>query len=87
MSDKKNNFRDAVLTVVRNIKRGKVLTYGEVARIAGRPGAGRAVGNVLSRNFNQDIPCHRVVRSDGSSGGYNRGAANKVRLLKKEGAL
>lgn len=79
------SFRDNVFSVVRTIPRGKVLTYGEVARRAGRPRAYRAVGNILRSNFDPAIPCHRVVRSDGTLGGYNRGAAQKKKRLRKEG--
>jgi O-6-methylguanine DNA methyltransferase len=78
-------FAERVLIAVRNIPRGKVLTYKEVAKLAGRSNAYRAVGNILKKNYNPNIPCHRVVRSDGKLGGYNRGANKKITLLKKEG--
>lgn len=77
-------FKEKVLKVVKGIKRGKVMTYKEVAIKAGNPKAYRAVGNVLSKNFNPQIPCHRVIRSDGKLGGYNRGIKNKEKLLKDE---
>ncbi len=77
-------FREKVLKTVRGIKRGEVLSCKEVARRAGRPGAYRAVGNILSRNFDPKILCHRVIRSDGKLGGYNRGREEKEGLLKKE---
>ena len=80
-------FFKSVYEVVRLIPRGNVLTYKEVASRAGRPGAYRAVGNILNSNYNTDIPCHRVVRSDGVPGGYNRGGKKKILLLKKEKAL
>lgn len=80
-------FREAVLAVVRRIPKGKVLTYTEVARRAGRPLAYRAVGNILHANYDPAIPCHRVVRSDGTLGGYNRGAKRKRILLTQEGAV
>ncbi len=83
----KSNFKEKVYGVVRKIKRGKTLTYKEVAKRAGRPKAFRAVGNILNQNYDPKIPCHRVVRSDGKIGGYNRGRNNKLRLLIKEGAL
>lgn len=63
------------------------MTYQEVARRAGRPRAFRAVGNILNKNYDPSIPCHRVVRSDGKLGGYNRGAENKQKILRKEGAI
>ena len=75
------------MEVVARIPKGKVLTYTEVAKKAGSPKAYRAVGNIISKNFNPKIPCHRVIRTDGGMGGYNRGIKNKIKLLKKEGAL
>jgi methylated-DNA-[protein]-cysteine S-methyltransferase len=69
------------------IPKGKILTYKEVARRAGSSDAFRAVGNILNKNYDSSIPCHRVVRSDGKTGGYNRGAETKIKLLKKEGAI
>lgn len=73
--------------VVEHIPKGKTLSYGEVADLAGSPSAYRAVGTILSKNFNPKIPCHRVIRSDGSLGDYNRGIAKKKALLQKEGAI
>lgn len=80
-------FKEKVHRVVKQIPKGKVLTYKEVARKAGRPKAYRAVGSILNKNYNPKIPCHRVVRSDGKIGGYNRGAKIKKKLLEKEGAI
>ncbi|MBX4211177.1 MAG: MGMT family protein [Candidatus Yanofskybacteria bacterium] len=81
-------FRDKVFAVVRKIPKGKTLTYVEVARLAGSPKAFRAVGNILTTNYDLAIPCHRVIRSDGGMGGYNRGGARqKQKLLRQEGAL
>ena len=77
-------FREKVFTVVRNIPKGKTLTYKEVARRAGNQNAARAVGAVLRTNFDPSIPCHRVIKSDGTLGGYNRGVQNKKRILDKE---
>lgn len=79
-------FRQKVLRVVAQIPRGKTLTYKEVARRAGCPNAYRVVGNILNKNHDPRIPCHRVIRSDGDPGGYNRGMFEKKRLLQKEGA-
>ncbi len=81
------SFSQKVLEVVRNIQKGEVMTYKQVAEKAGNPKASRAVGNILNKNYNPDIPCHRVVRSDGKTGGYNRGAARKIEILRKEGYL
>ncbi len=71
--------------MVRGIPAGKTMTYVEVANAAGSPRAYRAVGNILNKNYNPDIPCHRVVRSDGTPGGYNRGPERKLELLTAEG--
>ena len=79
------NFKNKVLKIISKIKKGKVLTYKEVARLSGQPLAYRAVGNILNKNYNKKIPCHRVIRSDGEIGGYNRGMKNKMILLTKEG--
>ncbi|MBU2613312.1 MGMT family protein [Patescibacteria group bacterium] len=80
-------FADRVREVVRNIPKGSTMTYAQVAAAAGRSKAYRAVGNILNRNFDPDIPCHRVIRSDGTPGGYNRGTTRKVEILRSEGAL
>lgn len=84
MNPMKMDFKENVFRVVANIPEGKTLTYKEVARQVGRPKAYRAVGNILNKNYDSDIPCHRVVRSDGSTGGYNRGVEKKVKILKQE---
>jgi O-6-methylguanine DNA methyltransferase len=81
----KENFRERVYKVVAGIPAGKTLTYKEVSGSAGSLRAYRAVGNILNKNYDPDIPCHRVVRSDGKPGGYNRGAEKKRELLEKEG--
>ena len=81
------SFRDKVHDVVKEIRKGEVLTYKEVAERAGSPRAFRAVGNILNKNYDKSIPCHRVVRSDGKSGGYNRGEKQKIAKLRREGAL
>ncbi len=81
---KHNKFADRVLLIVKNIPKGQVLTYAEVAKLAGSPKASRAVGNILNKNYNPEIPCHRVIRSDGKTGGYNRGADLKIKILQEE---
>jgi O-6-methylguanine DNA methyltransferase len=80
------SFQEKVLDVVRAIPKGKVLTYGEVAKKAGNEKASRAVGSIMAKNADKNVPCHRVVKSDGSIGTYNglRGAS-KSEILKKEG--
>jgi O-6-methylguanine DNA methyltransferase len=81
-------FTEKVYDIVKKIPKGKVLTYGEVAKKAGSAGAVRAVGTIMSKNFNSDIPCHRVIRSDGKIGNYNRGGAKvKERILREEGYI
>jgi len=81
------DFKEKVSGIVKKIPKGRVLTYKEVARRAGKPKAYRAVGNILNKNYDSKIPCHRVIRSDGKLGGYNRGYKTKFILLKKEHAL
>lgn len=82
-----SKFKEDVYAVVKKIPKGGTLTYGEVALLSGHPGAARAVGNILSQNFDNSIPCHRVIRADGKTGGYNRGEAVKKTLLKREKAV
>ena len=63
------------------------MTYAEVAQAAGSPRAFRAVGAVMKQNYDPAVPCHRVIRSDGTLGEYNRGGREaKKRLLESEGA-
>lgn len=78
-------FREKVFSIVSSIPKGEVLTYKEVAKRAGSPRAYRAVGNILNSNHNPNIPCHRVIRSNGSLGGYNRGEKIKKQKLAQEG--
>lgn len=82
--EKSNSFRERVLQVVRAIPKGETRTYKEVATQAGNSKASRAVGAILHTNYDPNIPCHRVVRSDGTLGGYNRGVEQKEALLAKE---
>lgn len=81
-------FAIRVRAVVSKIPKGKTLTYGEVAKKAGKPGAARAVGYIMMMNYDEKVPCHRVVRADGKIGDYNRGGAfRKMKLLQEEGAI
>ena len=82
----KSNFSSRVYSVVRRIPKGKTLTYKQVAKLVGRPIAYRAVSNILNKNYDPNIPCHRVIRSDGKTGGYNRGSKNKKEILEQEKA-
>ena len=82
------SYKEKVYEIVRKIPKGKVLTYKEVARKIGKPRSYRAVGNILSQNYDKNVPCHRVIRSDGKIGNYNRGGqVAKLRILKKEGFI
>lgn len=79
-------FKDKVIEIVKKIPIGQTLTYKEVAKKAGNEKASRVVGNLMAKNQDKSVPCHRVIRSDGKTGGYNglRGK-NKLEILKKEG--
>ena len=77
-------FKQRVLEVVYSIPEGTTLSYKEVAEHAGSPRAFRAVGTIMKHNNNPAIPCHRVICSDGSLGGYNRGIEKKKVLLEAE---
>ena len=82
-------FQRKVYEALLKIPKGQVRTYAQVARMIGRPNAARAVGQALKRNrWAPRIPCHRVVASDGTLGGYSAsgGLAAKRRLLHREGA-
>ncbi len=83
----RSDFTQRVFDVVRTIPKGKTMTYKQVAAAAGNPNAFRAVGNILNTNFDPSIPCHRVIRSDGKTGGYNRGADAKRKKLEEENVL
>jgi methylated-DNA-[protein]-cysteine S-methyltransferase len=79
-------FHKKVLRALTNIPRGKVSTYGAVAGRTGAPGGARAAGQGCAKNpFPPIFPCHRVVRSDGSLGGFGGGLQLKMALLEMEG--
>ncbi len=82
-----SEFQKRMYDVVRKIPKGSTMTYREVAEKAGSPRAYRAVGTILSKNYDPEIPCHRVIRADGTLGAYNRGKEKKKELLKKEGVV
>ncbi len=83
-----SEFNAEVKQIVANIPKGSVMTYKEVATAAGNPKASRAVANIMAANYDPDVPCHRVIRTDGGLGGYNRGGISaKKRILQQEGVV
>ena len=90
MNLKGTKFQLKVWNYLKKIPKGKVKTYLEVAKAIGKPKAFRAVANAVGKNpCPPKIPCHRVIRSDGSLGGYSGkgGVKTKKNLLKMEGFL
>jgi O-6-methylguanine DNA methyltransferase len=80
------SFSEQVLNLCRKIPRGRITTYGEIAKALGKPRASRAVGQALKRNPRPiETPCHRVVHSDGTLGGY--GGPGRERTEKKKALL
>lgn len=79
-----SKFKQNVLEIVKQIPGAKTLTYGQVAAMAGNPKAARAVGMIMSQNYNPEVPCHRVIRADGKIGNYNRGGTEKKKQLLEE---
>ncbi len=80
-------FARRVLAVTRRIPPGRVATYGDVARVAGRARAWRAVGNIMRGCADSSVPCHRVVASAGRLGGYGGHVTLKRDLLRAEGIV
>jgi methylated-DNA-[protein]-cysteine S-methyltransferase len=83
-----SSFGTSVLTTCREIELGQIITYGQLAKRAGRPNASRAVGSTLAKNpLPLIIPCHRIIRSDGKLGGFSApgGIAFKQKMLELEG--
>jgi methylated-DNA-[protein]-cysteine S-methyltransferase len=81
-------FAEKVYEYTSTIPQGEVRTYKQVAKALGSPKAYRAVASALAKNFDSAIPCHRVIRSDGKMGGYNRGGESvKRKILIKEGVI
>lgn len=78
---KPKEFKEVVKDYVRTIKAGETKSYKEVAVACGNPKAARAVARIMSGNFDPTVPCHRVIRSDGTLGGYNRGGEIKKRAI------
>ena len=87
MNLKGTKFQIKVWNYLKKIPKGEVRTYLQVAKAIGKPKAHRAVANAVGKNpYPQKIPCHRVIRTDGSLGGYSGkgGIKTKLRLLKSE---
>lgn len=81
-------FEKVVWEALLQIPFGETRSYGEIAALLGRPGASRAVGNAVGKNpLLILVPCHRVIASDGSLGGFSAGLENKVLLHRIEGIL
>jgi len=81
-----SSLAEQVWALTKRIPRGKVATYGQLAKALKKPRAYRAVGNALNKNpYAPIVPCHRVIRSDGSVGGFAIGTNKKIALLSKEG--
>jgi methylated-DNA-[protein]-cysteine S-methyltransferase len=78
-------FRRRVLSVVRRIPAGRIATYGDVAALAGKPRASRAVGNIMRNCREPGVPCHRVIAAGGLLGGYGGNLQLKRELLRAEG--
>jgi O-6-methylguanine DNA methyltransferase len=80
-----SGFTSRVLAVVRRIPPGRVATYGDIAALAGKPRASRAVGNIMRGCGDPGVPCHRVIAAGGSLGGYGGNLQLKRELLRAEG--
>jgi len=80
-----SGFERRVLAAVRRIPPGRVATYGDVAGMAGRPRAARAVGNIMKGCRDPGTPCHRVIAAGGLLGGYGGNLQLKRELLRAEG--
>jgi O-6-methylguanine DNA methyltransferase len=79
------DFTTRVLSAVRRIPPGHVATYGDIAALAGKPRAARAVGNIMRDCRRPDVPCHRVIAAGGRLGGYGGSEVLKRSLLVAEG--
>lgn len=80
------SFEEKVWSALKKIPKGRVSTYGEIAKAIGNKNSARAVGNACNKNpFSPKIPCHRIVQSNGNLGGFAKGKKKKIELLKKEG--
>ncbi|MCL6088892.1 MAG: MGMT family protein [Candidatus Marsarchaeota archaeon] len=85
---KLTSFEQDVLAATYSIPKGQTRSYKQVAQMAGYPRAFRAVGSVMRKNpYAPLVPCHRVIKSDGSLGRFGGGTKKKEQMLRKEGAL
>jgi len=81
-----SDFAQAVYSALKKVPQGRVTSYSALTNASGRPGAARAIGNALNKNpFAPQVPCHRVVKSNGEVGGFAHGTKKKIKLLKSEG--
>ena len=80
-----NNFRQKVLLTLKNeVKLGETISYGDLARLSGSPRGAQAAGSAVSNNpISFVIPCHRVIKSDGSIGNYSKGTKNGIKEFKR----
>jgi methylated-DNA-[protein]-cysteine S-methyltransferase len=79
-------FAEKCYAVLRKVPSGKVTTYAEIAKAIGNPKGARAVGNAMNKNpYAPQVPCHRVIKSNGEVGGFASGTRKKIEMLKKEG--
>jgi len=83
---KEKSFSEKCYAILQRVPRGKVTTYGELAKAAGSPNSARAVGKAMNKNpYAPCVPCHRVVGSDGRLVGFASGLDEKTKMLEKEG--
>ncbi|MBI4280583.1 MGMT family protein [Candidatus Uhrbacteria bacterium] len=83
-----SSFAEKVYRLLQKVPAGKLTTYGALAKALGKKGAARAVGQALGKNPQLvRLPCHRVIKNDGSLGGYAEGVRKKMALLRKEGVI
>jgi O-6-methylguanine DNA methyltransferase len=86
-SEPASAFTRRVLAAVRRIPPGRVATYGDIARLAGKPRAARAVGNIMRGGGTPGLPYHRVIAAAGRLGGYGGNELLKAALLRAEGLV
>ncbi len=81
-------FQSDCYEALKKVPKGKVITYAGLARMVGRPKAHRAVGSAMNKNpYAPQVPCHRVVKSNGDLGGFATDIKVKIKRLQKEGVV